>query len=109
MAFVAGIEVDLLHPSIEVDPEAEERTVAVIQASKDYKLESTVAKRVQCDVDEEGTSTSLPPLPQQPSNELQRQQSLLTLVSGSVSLCRICHTDSWVKEPLISPCRLITQ
>ncbi|XP_014217647.1 E3 ubiquitin-protein ligase MARCH8-like [Copidosoma floridanum] len=33
----------------------------------------------------------------------ESRQSVVTL--GSRSVCRICHTDSWAKEPLISPCR----
>ena len=42
---------------------------------------------------------------QQPQG--QRQQSSLASLVSSRSACRICHTDSWAKEPLISPCRYI--
>uniref|UniRef100_A0ABD2WPE8 RING-CH-type domain-containing protein n=1 Tax=Trichogramma kaykai TaxID=54128 RepID=A0ABD2WPE8_9HYME len=43
-------------------------------------------------------------LSQQQQQPTQLQQSP-SLSSGSFGLCRICHTDSWPKEPLISPCR----
>ncbi|CAB0035506.1 unnamed protein product [Trichogramma brassicae] len=45
-------------------------------------------------------------LSQQQQQPTQLQQSP-SLSSGSFGLCRICHTDSWPKEPLISPCRAL--
>lgn len=41
-------------------------------------------------------------------NEMEEEKEPVRILESlsSRSVCRICHTNSWAKEPLVSPCRL---
>ena len=80
--------------------ETEKKDTSSVQVQKDENLDVAIVESQHAEI-EKGMSS-----PQSPQPEEQGQhQSQLTLTSGSIGFCRICHTDSWIKEPLVSPCK----